>query len=149
MHLVTLTVPSIMSNFTMSHAAPDHELQKMFHCQIQALSLQFFSRKPPYMRVGLVANRQEVTFIADDHLIPRLTISAGVPLLALVISPFMSAFQDLTPNCRHRRHTVDELAATLQVSHHSCRSSSDFNLRLVKDMQWCVRLWRCSCCCTG
>jgi len=48
-----------MSNFTMSHAAPDHELQKMFHCQIQALSLQFFSRKPPYMRVGLVANRQE------------------------------------------------------------------------------------------
>src|SRR6218665_696821 len=45
MHLVTLTVPSIMSNFTMSHAAPDHELQKMFHCQIQALSLEFFSRK--------------------------------------------------------------------------------------------------------
>src|SRR6218665_1761269 len=39
MHLVTLTVPSIMSNFTTSHTAPNHDLQKMLHCQIQALGL--------------------------------------------------------------------------------------------------------------
>src|SRR6218665_2960437 len=45
-HLVTLTVPATMSNFTMRQAAPDHDLQKMLHCQIQALLLGFFSRKP-------------------------------------------------------------------------------------------------------
>src|SRR6218665_2693228 len=60
MHLVTLTVPSTMSNFTMSHAAPDHDLQTMLQCQIQALQLAVFSRKPPHIRVDLVANRQEV-----------------------------------------------------------------------------------------
>ena len=47
MHLVTLTVPSTMSNFTMSHAAPDHDLQNMLHCQTQALRLEF-CRKPIY-----------------------------------------------------------------------------------------------------
>src|SRR6218665_3128412 len=38
----------------------------------------FFSRKPPHIVWGLVANRQEVTFIADDCLIPHLKIPAGV-----------------------------------------------------------------------
>src|SRR6218665_654347 len=42
----------------MSHAAPDHDLQKMLHCQIQPLRVEFFSRKTPHIRVGLVANRQ-------------------------------------------------------------------------------------------
>src|SRR6218665_395304 len=46
LHLVTLTVPSTMSNFITSHAGPDCELQKMLLCQIQALRLEFFSRKP-------------------------------------------------------------------------------------------------------
>src|SRR6218665_3494159 len=90
-------------------------------------------KKPPHIRVGLVANRQEVTFIADDHLIPRLTISAGVPPLDIIIHRFIGALQDLRPKCRHWRPTVDELEATLHFSHHLRRSSSDFNLRLVKD----------------
>jgi len=38
-----------MSNFTMSHAAPDHDLQEMLHCQIQTLRLEFSSRKSPHM----------------------------------------------------------------------------------------------------
>ena len=147
MHLVTLTVPSTMSNFTMSHAAPDHYLQKMLQCQIQALQLAVFSRKPPHIRVGLVANRQEVlsslTIIFSHILQFQLVYS----LWTLVISRFVSALKDLRPNCRHWRHTVDELATTLHFSDHSCRSSSDFNLRLVKDMQRGVRFWRCSCCC--
>ena len=46
-----------MSNFTTSHAAPNHDLQKMLHCQIQALWLEFFSRKPTHICVGLIANR--------------------------------------------------------------------------------------------
>src|SRR6218665_723874 len=52
MHLVTLTVPSTMSNLTTSHAAPNHDLQKMLHCQIQALWLEFFSRKPTHIMCG-------------------------------------------------------------------------------------------------
>lgn len=37
------------------------------------------------------------------------------------------------------RRTVDELATNFaQVSDHSCRSSCDFNLRLVSDMQQCL-----------
>src|SRR6218665_3929959 len=38
-----------MSNFTTSHAAPNHDLQKILHCQIQALRLEFFSRKPTHI----------------------------------------------------------------------------------------------------
>src|SRR6218665_3801713 len=34
-----------------------------------------------------------------------------------------------TYSCRHWRRTVDELAATLHFSRHSCRSSSYLNLR--------------------
>src|SRR6218665_860914 len=54
MHLVTLPVPSTMSNFTTSHAAPNHDLQKMLHCKIQALWLEFFSRtsRPPSRRIS-------------------------------------------------------------------------------------------------
>jgi len=133
MHLVTLTVPSTISNFTISHAAPGYDPQKLRHCQIQELRLEFFYRKPPQIRVGLVANRQEVTFIADDYLLPHLTIPAGIPPLELVIGRFTSALQVLRPNCRHWRRTVDELAATLHFSHHSYRSSSGFILWLVKD----------------
>ena len=81
MHLVTSTVPSTMSNFTMSHAAPDFDLQKMLHGQIQALRLEFFSRKPPHIRVGLVANMQEVLSSLTIILLPHLTIPAGVPPL--------------------------------------------------------------------
>jgi len=62
-------------------------------------------------------------FIDDDHLLPHLTIPAGVVYRrwTLVISRFMSALQDLRPNCRHRQCTVDGLAAILTFSHHSCR----------------------------
>src|SRR6218665_3841578 len=52
MYLVTLTVPSTMSNFATGHAAPNHDLQKMLHCQIQALRLEFFSRKPTHIMCG-------------------------------------------------------------------------------------------------
>src|SRR6218665_1154820 len=67
-----------MSNFTMSHAAPDHDLQKMLHCQFQALQFEFSSRKPPRIHVVLVANRQEVQ-------------------IKLVIYRFMSTLQDHRP----------------------------------------------------
>ena len=92
MHLVTLTVLSTMSNFTVSHAAADYDLQKMLNCHIQALRLEFFQRKPPHIRVGLVANRQEVIFIADDHLLPHLKISAVVPPLDISHRPLQECF---------------------------------------------------------
>src|SRR6218665_2018646 len=100
MHLVTLTVPSTMSNFTTNHAAPNHDLQKMLHCQIQALRLEFFSRKPTHIMCGSSCKHDLLLLEA---------------LLAAIL-----------------------LAAILHFSHHSCRSSSDFNLRLAKDMQPCV-----------
>src|SRR6218665_260848 len=99
MHLVTLTVPSTMSNFTTNHAAPNHDLQKMLHCQIQDLRLEFFSRKPTHIMCG--------SSCKHDLLLEALLLS----------------WQQF-----------------LHFSHHSCRSSSDFNLRLVKDMQPCVGL---------
>ena len=74
------------------------------------------------------------------------TYNSSLWIWTLVISCFMSGLHNLRPNCRHRRRTVDELAATLHFSHHARRSSSDFNLQLVKDMKWCIRFWRCSCC---
>jgi len=146
MHLVTLTVPLKMSNFTMSHAAPDHDLQKMLHSQIQVLRLEFFSKMLPHLHVGLIANIQEVLSSLTITFSYILQLQLAYRLWTLVISRFMSALQDFRPNCRHRRHTVDELAATLHFSHHSCRSSSDFNLRLVKDMlRWVgPRFWWCS-----
>ena len=47
------------SDATGSHAAPDHDLQRMLHHQVQALRLEFFSTKPPHIRVGLVAKQAE------------------------------------------------------------------------------------------
>ena len=44
----------------MNYNEPDHELQKMVYCQIQELRFEYSFRKPPHIRVGLVANMQEV-----------------------------------------------------------------------------------------
>jgi len=71
-------------------------------------------------------------------------------LWTLVIIRFMSALQDLRPNCRHQRFSFHELAPALHFSHgpttHTYGGSDDFNLRLVKDRQRCAQFWRCSCC---
>src|SRR6218665_980230 len=102
MHLGTLTVPSTMSNFTMSHAAvaaPDHDLQKFRRC----FTVRFRNS--------------------------GLNSSPG-KLLTYVWAELQTG-------------TVAELAAILHFSHHSGRSSSDLDLRLVKDMQRCVKFWRC------
>src|SRR6218665_1285920 len=83
-----------------------------------------------HIRVGLVA-LSSLTIILSHILQFQLVYR----LWTLVIGRFMSALQNLTPtcNCRHWRRSVDELAATLHLFHHSCRNLSDFNLRLVKD----------------
>src|SRR6218665_2032783 len=96
MHLVTLTFPSTMSNFTMNHAAPDHDLSKFRRC----LTVRFRNS--------------------------GLNSSPG-KLLTYVWAKLQTG-------------TVAELVAILHFSHHSGRSS---NLRLVKDMQRCVKFWRC------
>jgi len=103
----------------MSHAAPGHDLQKMFHCQIQALWLIFFSRKPPHIRVGLVANGQELLSSVTIIFSHILKFQLVYRVWTLVISRFMSVLQNIRPNCRHWRRTVDELAATLHFSYHS------------------------------
>src|SRR6218665_1079446 len=82
----------------------------------------------------------ESVFIADDHLLPHLTIPAGVPPLDISHQPLHECFRS---NCGHRRRTVDELAATLHFSHRSCKSSNDFQFAV--DMQRRVRFWRCCC----
>src|SRR6218665_2406849 len=90
MHLFTLTVPSTMSYFTMSHAARDPDLQKMLHCQIHALRLELFSSKPPHIRVNLVANRHEVLSrltIIFSHILQFLLVCR---LWTLVIIRFMN-----------------------------------------------------------
>ena len=79
LHLVTLTVPS-MSNFTMNY-----DLQKMLHCQLQSLRLEFFKTIATHLYVGLVANTGN--FIADDDHVPRLTIAAGVLPLDISYQP--------------------------------------------------------------
>src|SRR6218665_392649 len=115
MHLVTLTIPSTMSNFTMSREAADHDLKKMLHCQIQAVRLELFSRKPPHIHVGQVANRQQVhssLMIIFSHL---LQIQLMYSLWMSVTSRVLRASQNLRSNCRHRRRTVDELAATIAL----------------------------------
>src|SRR6218665_3266586 len=63
--LVTLTVSSTMPDFTVNHAASDHDLQKMLHVlsiiyAYPLFKLEFFSRKPPHIRVGLIAYMQEM-----------------------------------------------------------------------------------------
>jgi len=76
----------------------------------------------------------------------HLTIPAAVPPLDIshrLIGRFVIDLHYLRPNCRHWRRTVN-----VHFSQHSCSSSSDFNSRLVKDMQRCVRFCRCACCCT-
>lgn len=79
MHLVALSIPStICRRPTGSQAAPDHDLQRMLHHQVKALQLEFFSTKPPHICMDLVANRQKVLFIAEQHLLPHLLTPAGV-----------------------------------------------------------------------
>src|SRR6218665_3840832 len=96
--------PSTTSNFTMSHAAPDHDLWKFRRCFTVRFRNSGFNSSPGKLLTYVWAHLQT--------------------------------------------GTVAELAAILHFSHHSGRSSSDFNLRSAKDMQRCVQFWRCSCCCT-
>ena len=124
MHLVTLAVPSTMSNaVTQPRSTRLYAIQKMLHCQIQALRLNSYTGNLlTYIGMGLVANRQEVTFIAGHYLRPHLTLLyiAGVshrPLHAWVLCWTSDWLR-----------TGDELAATSHFCHHSYRISSDFNL---------------------
>jgi len=87
MHLVTLTVTSTMSNFTTSHAVPSYDLQKMLRCQIQALWLKFYTCGPSCKQAG-----SKLSFIADDHLLPHLTIPPGVPPLDTSHRPLHECF---------------------------------------------------------
>ena len=116
----TSAVPSTMSNFTTSHTVQTMIRQKMLQYAVQALRLEFFSRKLPqnsYIRV--VTKQVENAFIAENHLLAHLIAPAGVYCFAHWISlrlwisvmrRFLRAFQPLRPNCRDRRRTVDELA---------------------------------------
>src|SRR6218665_1634644 len=116
MHLVTLTIPSTMSNFTMSLEATYHDLKQMLHCQIQGLRFELFSGKAPHTCLGQVANRQQVhssLMITFSHL---LQIQLVYCLWISVISRFLRASQNLRPNCRHRRRTVDELLQLLAAT---------------------------------
>ena len=66
------------SDSTSSHAASDHNLQRVLHRHIQTLRFELFTRKPPHIRVGLVSEHTESAFIAERDLLPHLTIPAGV-----------------------------------------------------------------------
>src|SRR6218665_3054420 len=81
MHLVTLTVPSTTSNFTTSQAAPNHDLQKMLHCQIQALRLEFFSRKPTHIMCG--PSCKQALFLSWQQSCTSLTTHAGVQAISI------------------------------------------------------------------
>jgi len=66
-----------MSNITLSHAATDHDLQKMLlHRQVQVNSwLEFFSRKPPHIHQDLVEKQaRNHVFIAKHHLLNILQL---------------------------------------------------------------------------
>jgi len=79
--MVAVTVPSTMSKFTMSHAAPDHDLQEMLlHRQVKSFRLEFFSRKPLHIRVCLVTKKAGSTFITKYRILlhVHLTAPAGV-----------------------------------------------------------------------
>src|SRR6218665_2912244 len=91
MHLVTLTVPLTMSNFAISHAAPDHDLQKMLHCQIKHSHLNS-SRGNLLTYVWPSCKQAGSAFIADDHLLQHLTIPAGVPPLDISHQPLPECF---------------------------------------------------------
>src|SRR6218665_1973833 len=88
-----------MSNFTMNHAAPDHDLEKFRRCFTVRFRNSGLNSSPGKLLTYMWAKLQT--------------------------------------------GTVAELAAILHFPHHSGRNSSDLNLRLVKDMQRCVKFWRC------
>ena len=129
-----------------------------------AFWLDFFSREPLHIHVGLVVKQTKkcihrwissspTSFSSSLHpagvsLCQFTQLHGFIWFSAMDIShlgEFVHFLQLLRPNCKHRQCTFDELATTLHFSHHSCRCSDDFNLRLVKDMQWCVWSWRGSC----
>ena len=76
MCFVTLTAPSMMFNFTMSHATPCRRCL----CTVMfkhSAELKFFSRRPPQVLVGL--KQAGNAFIAEHHLLQHHTVPAGVP----------------------------------------------------------------------
>src|SRR6218665_1438830 len=84
---VTLTVPSTMFNSITSHAAPNHDLQKMLHCQIQALWLEFFSRKPTHIIMYGPSFKQdlllEALLLSWQHSCTSPTTRAGVQAISV------------------------------------------------------------------
>src|SRR6218665_1335134 len=82
MHLVTLTDPSTMSNFTTSHAAPNHDLQKMFHCLILGLRLEFFSRKPTHI-IMCGPNCKQALLLSWQQSCTSPTTHAGVQAISI------------------------------------------------------------------
>src|SRR6218665_1590060 len=87
-----------MSNFNMNYNEPDHELQKMVYCQIQELRFEYSLRKPPHIRVGLVANMQEVLSSLTIIYFHILQFRLVYRLWTSVISRFLRALQGLRPN---------------------------------------------------
>src|SRR6218665_1628764 len=88
MHLVTLTVPSTMSNFTSRHGAPKHYLQKLLHCQIQALRLEFFSRKPTHIMCGSSCKHDlllEALLLSWQQSCTSPTTHAGVQAISICV----------------------------------------------------------------
>src|SRR6218665_369787 len=80
------TVPSTMSNFTTSHAAPNHDLQKMLHCQIQALRLEFFSRKPTHIMCGSICKHDlllEAPLLSLQQSCTSPTTHAGLQAISI------------------------------------------------------------------
>jgi len=139
--------PSTMSILTMSHAAQITFFQKMLHHHVQALWLEFFSRKPYIIVVAkqaasaFVISRFIHSFIHSKvfffHILQlqlayhcfhwiRLLLSTSV------IRHFLRDFLSRRLNCRHRRCIVDGWAGNKP-----CISFTTLAYRKVRTISTC------------